>query len=104
MSKKFWVCCQNAHPESIWTSSNDSIPRIRTLRDRISRGMTVYLCISSSQSVLEPKHLLTTLQQYYSFKGFIQTDRSILILMMACINFSMCVISNCKYISVKSLF
>ena len=41
MSKKFWVCCQNAHPESIWTSSNDRIPRIRILRDRISRGMTV---------------------------------------------------------------
>ena len=43
MSKKFWVCCQNAHWESFWTSSNDRIPRIRTLRDRISRGMTVVL-------------------------------------------------------------
>ena len=42
MSKKFWVRGQNAHRESIWTSSNDRIPRIRTLRDRISRGMTVY--------------------------------------------------------------
>ena len=41
MSKKFWVGGQNALPESIWTSWNDCAPRIRTLRDRISRGMTV---------------------------------------------------------------
>ena len=41
MSKKFWVCYQNAHRESIWTFLNDRVPRIRTLRDRISRGMTV---------------------------------------------------------------
>ena len=48
MSKKFWVCCQNAHPESFWTSSNDRVPRIRTLRDRTSRGMTVLFLVSKA--------------------------------------------------------
>ena len=54
MSKKFWVCCQNAHPESFWTSSNDRVPRIRTLRDRTSRGMTVYH-ISNTKMVRSAK-------------------------------------------------
>ena len=64
------------------------------------KSLSMHLIIGISLRTQAP----TTLQQYYSFKGFIQTDRNILILMMACINFSICVISNCKYISVKSLF
>ena len=41
MSEKLWVRSQNAYSEAFWTSSTDRVPRIRTLRDRISRGMTV---------------------------------------------------------------
>ena len=45
MPKKFSKCGQNAHRESFGTSSNNRVPRIRTLRDRINRGMTVYRAI-----------------------------------------------------------
>ena len=37
MSEKLWVRSQNAYSEAFWTSSTDRVPRIRTLRDRISR-------------------------------------------------------------------
>ena len=42
---------QNAHRESFGTSSNDRIPRIRTIRDRISRGMTVIIRINQISKI-----------------------------------------------------
>ena len=88
MSKKFWVRCQNAHPESFWTSSNDSIPRIRTLRDRISRGMTVvrfledFWALRRTKWYLDDWFLILSLLQNYLFiwKIFISFFRKLVLL------------------------
>ena len=43
MSEKLWVRAQNAYREAFWTSLTDRVPRIRAPRDRVSRGIPVYI-------------------------------------------------------------
>ena len=69
---------QNAHRESFGTSSNDRIPRIRTLRDRIKRGMTALTTKPKLSHNLLLGLVVTIAHKSQNFKRqFLKVDRYI---------------------------